>query len=1005
MRILFSIWLLSLSLWSQQTTVSGNVTVSGTSLFGGNNGPALPITALFNWNTSRAATPTSNVTICVGTPVNAAILPGGGCNTSYAATAVGLTTALANAVCGQVINITPGTFGAGLTSPYVGAFNWPKLNCPNTNWLWIARDLSDPVAPPEGTRVDPSYAGIPQNAMPYESYPLANATPNSGARHMPQFNCNLTSGNSCFGWDSSVNSPAGNHLRLVGLDITRDESFDSSLALADFDYQPMPDCALTGTGNNALPTTADLCQADQPNFIILDQVLLHGSAQRQTVIGLKLAGATWVACVDCYAYDFGVTFAGGNGDGHFFGGGTGHGYTGVGKWIFKNTYSESSTMSNEFCGAFDEPLSPVTHADGIPTDVVWTQNEFWKKPLWDPQIGQAHNAAVVVEGQSYGPTPPQEIDVTPSTVSIQQGNQFQLQTLLLWDTSSGINRILQHLGGVGTAAFAATVDGIQLGDSAHGIMTTVSANVGTGAWVSQNQIKWTYTACLGNNNPVGSGCTAATTTGAHVVVFAALANSNVLATQGTTLTLTASSTVTVTSGAPTPQIAVSPNSSTLSIQPSYSDIYFNVRKFCYTMFGFPNYSPTSISWAVDGVVGGNATVGTVTTLSGSSFSGTSPSSAAYCSGTQTGNHTIAATGNDATTGSSVISVSTGATIYAYDLKSFSSKNCWELKCGERILLEKSLAVTSWGGAGNGGGQPGNWFLTQVGNQASQTLDGSGNNVGYGPQHINDITIRYFHAVHMGSGMVIAALNSALGVRRVSVSFSECEDCDFTSWMNGFQKRSQVAQLSGSPSTTVLSWTSPSNPLFANISVTHITFSGPVTSLLSLTNNNAQSQLGPFIFQNNIVSSTGAQTFQNNFGDVDDCNAASGTGSNNSEALAFQGTGFTPASPCFSQYTFSPNVLMDSTACPQPGCGGTSVFSSSNIFQPAATAVGFVNYNSGNGGDYRLCTGFHTPSVLCGAASPYAAGQAHPASDGLDQGADIINQAVYDLAVRTGTRTP
>src|SRR5260370_5605114 len=43
---------------------------------------------------------------------------------------------------------------------------------------------------------------------------------------------------------------------------------------------------------------------------------------------------------------------------------------------------------------------------------------------------------------------------------------------------------------------------------------------------------------------------------------------------------------------------------------------------------------------------------------------------------------------------------------------------------------------------------------------------------------------------------------------------------------------------------------------------------------------------------------------------------------------------------------------------------------------AASGVGFVSYNSGNGGDYRLCTGAGAPSASCAGASTYAAAQSN-----------------------------
>ena len=88
-------------------------------------------------------------------------------------------------------------------------------------------------------------------------------------------------------------------------------------------------------------------------------------------------------------------------------------------------------------------------------------------------------------------------------------------------------------------------------------------------------------------------------------------------------------------------------------------------------------------------------------------------------------------------------------------------------------------------------------------------------------------------------------------------------------------------------------------------------------------------------QDSIVAAAGSSTFINSFGDVNDCNAASGTGSNNSEANAL--------APCVAPYTLDHLLFLDNTAAP-------NVFRSSPIWQAAGNSVAFANYNSANGGD-------------------------------------------------------
>jgi putative Ig domain-containing protein/IPT/TIG domain-containing protein len=64
-----------------------------------------------------------------------------------------------------------------------------------------------------------------------------------------------------------------------------------------------------------------------------------------------------------------------------------------------------------------------------------------------------------------------------------------------------------------------------------------------------------------------------------------------------------------------------------------------------------------------------------------------------------------------------------------------------------------------------------------------------------------------------------------------------------------------------------------------------------------------------------------------------------------------------------------------------------------------SAVGFANYNAGNGGDYRLCRGSGVPAASCAAASPYAAGQPKACQNNTDCGADIagLDAAVAGVA--------
>lgn len=493
---------------------------------------------------------------------------------------------------------------------------------------------------------------------------------------------------------------------------------------------------------------------------------------------------------------------------------------------------------------------------------------------------------------------------------------------------------------------------------------------GTGTFASQNQRIYSYQAPA--SVPTG---------GTVTLTLSFTVTDGRLATLGNDRVLTAISTVTIVNSAAAHLVAVGPAAPDLQIQPSYSDSFGNQRQFQMVFNAVPNFTSSSTTWSVDGVTGGNPTVGTIIAQG---------ALALYTSPQTTGTHTIRATASDNTIGSSTITVSRAAPIVAFDLKADTVKNGWELKCGNRVLLENSLEELGWGSQGNGGGQHGTMFLLQPINAASQTTDGSGVNVGYGPEHINDITVRYLKGMHFGSGAVIVPLNQALGAHRISINNVLGDDVNYQRWGNGFLKTMTALQMGGAGSTGVLAWTSASTPLADNISLRHNTLVGNVTNTFAIANNLAQFKVANFTWQDNFFPSPGSSTFINANGEANDCDTATGNGSTNTEARALV--------PCFNNYVFNHLALLDNTASP-------SVFLSSPIWQPASSAVGFVNYNGGNGGDYRLCKGPNSPAASCTAASIFAAGQADQASDGTDLGADIVGINAAESAVRSGVRTP
>lgn len=928
MKLILLFALAAASAWGQSVTV-GSFRSLGTTQspsFGGFTAATLPDPTLLSWNTTVANTPSPGavLTIC-----------GSGC--TYNNTQ--LQQALSDVKCGQTLAIQENGIypitGSGLTvATKDAAHNGP---CNASNWITIKSAAATANLPAEGTRITPCYMGMPSSAM--AGYPSYSCT--TPARHVPQIIFNGTGG-------SGTLLVLSSFVRFIGIEITRDNNFDLQFSLVNL-------------GSNSSCTAPDAaCMNLQPTNIVFDRCIVHGDAQRQTALGIKGGGARWVAVLDSYLYDITVTYAGGGGDAHAYGWGTGHDYTNVGFGKFANNFVAASTMSSQYCGAFVEPVSPATGYDGVPHDVWFSQQWFYKNPLWDTQVGAALNESETIEGVSYGPSNDQELTLTPSTLQLAVNQSFQFQDVELNDSRQGINRA------VGSSATMTASCG---SPGACGTITSQDGTAtGTGNHTVQNQRLFTYTAPAS----VPAGATVTLTLSYQTV-------DGRLPTLGNNRTLTATATVTIVSANPVHQIAVGPAAPDIQMQPSYADSNGNKRQFCMIFSAVANYAPATMSWSVDGVPGGNASTGTI------------DSQGLYCSPSAIGNHTVTATAaEDGTAGSSMVSVSSSAPIAGFDLKANTVKNGWELKCGKRILLENSYAENAWGSQGNGGGQDGTMLLMQVGNQASQTLDGNGNNVGYGPENISDITIRYNKFQHFASGFIVAALFDAMGMHRISVSHVLGDDINYQRWSHGFLKSMSDIQYSGTATTTVLPWTSAATPLVDNVSFRHITFVGQSTNGFSITNNLAQYKLIGLRLQDSIFAAPGASTFTNSFGDVNDCNSASGSGANNTEANALV--------PCVSPYVFNHMLLLDNTAA-------SSVFVSPQIWQSVGASVGFANYNSANGGDYRLCRGVGNPAAGCTRVSGFAAGQADQASDGADLGADVTSINTVESNVRSGVRTP
>jgi hypothetical protein len=272
---------------------------------------------------------------------------------------------------------------------------------------------------------------------------------------------------------------------------------------------------------------------------------------------------------------------------------------------------------------------------------------------------------------------------------------------------------------------------------------------------------------------------------------------------------------------------------------------------------------------------------------------------------------------------------------------FVVKNLFELKNAQRVLLDGNIMEGSWGGFS----QVGFGIVITPKNQAGK----NGSNLCPICQ-VTDVTIRYNAISHVGGGLAIAnALSdnhgAALDGQRYSIHDIIVDDIDGAK----YRGPSEFAEI----------LVSPGAPVLQNVMINHVT-AFPTSHLFIIGDMVATStRMKNFIFTNSIVNAGKYPVW------------SSGGGPAN---CAFLGIPLTTFNACFTSSSFVSNAII---AVPSVALARWP----SGNFLPASTeTVQFVNYNGGNGGDYRL-----QPS------SPYKS----KATDGKDLGADVdaVNSAI------------
>lgn len=266
---------------------------------------------------------------------------------------------------------------------------------------------------------------------------------------------------------------------------------------------------------------------------------------------------------------------------------------------------------------------------------------------------------------------------------------------------------------------------------------------------------------------------------------------------------------------------------------------------------------------------------------------------------------------------------------------FIVKNLFELKNAQRLLFEGNVLDYSWGGVG----QTGFAIVLTPRNQMPNVCPLC---------RLTDITLRYCTVRHMASAMSIANAPSGTGGiatagERYSIHDLVFEDID-GEFYKGFGLFTMIIS---------------NGPQLHDVAIDHLTAFPPRVSL-SIGANRADPLPASITFTNSIfsagereVTSTGGKQ-----------NCAFGIVRLGPEAVF---------KSCFNGMMFSHNAIIEATGS----------WPKDNFFPKDENAVGFVNFNQGKDGDYRLCEAKHQPPS-CKQASPYV----HAGSDGKNLGADI-----------------
>ena len=235
--------------------------------------------------------------------------------------------AVEKAACGDTVQLQAGaTFGRLVL---------PAKKCDDSHWIIIRTSAPDSKLPPEGTRLEPCYAGV------------------ASLPGRPPFHCKVSEivvakleyGKGAAG--PVIIFPGATHYRLIGLEVTRPASPGTV-------YQ------LIGPQNGPA------------DHLIFDRMWIHGTAQDETVRGVMLNHIRYGAVIDSYLSDFHCTaLSGACIDSQAVAGGSGDDPMGPFKIV--NNFLEAAAESIQFGGSA---------GTATPEDIEIRHNYMFKPMIW-----------------------------------------------------------------------------------------------------------------------------------------------------------------------------------------------------------------------------------------------------------------------------------------------------------------------------------------------------------------------------------------------------------------------------------------------------------------------------------------------------------------------------------------------------------------------------------------------------------------------------------------------